>query len=96
MPMALLEAMGYGRACIATRVGGVPQVVDDGRNGVLVDSLDYERIGGAIVFLLENREVAEEIGKAARLKVRDDFAPAKNIERLSMLYEKLTREKTKR
>lgn len=96
MPMALLEAMGYGRACIATRVGGVPQVVDDGRNGVLVDSLDYERIGGAIVSLLENREVAEEIGKAARLKVRDDFAPAKNIERLSMLYEKFTREKTKR
>ena len=88
--MALLEAMGYGRACIATRVGGVPQVVDDGRDGILVDPLDYEKIGGAIVSLLENREVTEEIGKAARLKVRGDFAPAKNIERLSMLYEKLT------
>ena len=94
--MALLEAMGYGRACIATRVGGVPQVVDDGRDGVLVDSLDYERIGGAIVSLLENREFAEGIGKAARLKVRGDFAPFRSIERLSMLYEKLTRKRANR
>lgn len=96
MPMALLEAMGYGRACIATRVGGVPQVVDDGSDGIIVDPLDYERIGGAIVSLLDNREAIEEIGKAARLKVMDDFAPAKSIEKLSMLYEKLARKTANR
>ncbi len=91
MPMALLEAMGYGRACIATRVGGVPQVVKSGLDGILVDSLDYNGIAKATVSLFDSRTGAERIGKAARAKVLSDFSPERNLEKLDEIYTSLMR-----
>lgn len=86
MPMALLEAMGYGRACVATRVGGVPQVVEDRRSGLLVDALDQEGIAGAISLFLDHPDEAKRLGSAARAKVLADFNPQKNLDRLTDLY----------
>lgn len=86
MPMALLEAMGYGRACIATRVGGVPQVVDDGRDGILVESLDDKGIANAVISLLNRFDDARSLGLAAREKVQSRFCPQKNLALLSRIY----------
>lgn len=89
MPMALLEAMGYGRACVATRVGGVPRVIEDGRDGVLVDSLDHSGIAKAIVLLLGQRTKAERVAAAARARVLSDFSPDTNLSQLDAIYSSL-------
>lgn len=86
MPMALLEAMGYGRACIATRVGGVPQVLNDGRDGILVEPLDDKGIANAVISLLNRIDDARSLGLAAREKVQSRFCPQKNLELLSRIY----------
>lgn len=95
MPMALLEAMGYGRACIATRVGGVPQVLEDGYDGALVDSLDHGGIARAITVLLGRRMTAERIGAAARTKVLSDFSPETNLRQLGDIYAGLMKKRYK-
>lgn len=86
MPMALLEAMGYGRACIATRVGGVPQVANDGRDGILVEPLDDKGIANAVISLLNRIDDARSLGLAAREKVQSRFCPQENLELLSRIY----------
>lgn len=86
MPMALLEAMGYGRACVATRVGGVPQVVEDGVDGLLVNPGDSESIARAITSLFGCHDRAERIGTAAREKIIEEFSPEKNLEKLGEIY----------
>ncbi len=63
-----LEAMAAGKAVIATRVGGVPDVVHDGQNGLLVPPSDASALGGAIESLLRDRGDAHRLGAAgARL-----------------------------
>jgi glycosyltransferase involved in cell wall biosynthesis len=66
LPVALLEAMAWGRAIVATRVGGVPDVVADGREAVLVPPGDAEALAAAISALLADSERCRALGQAAR------------------------------
>ena len=65
-PVALLEAMAGGRACIATRIPGPLDVVDDGRNGRLVPYGDAVALAGAIRDLTSSAQLRREMGAAAR------------------------------
>ena len=60
------EAMAYGRPVVATRVGGLPDVVADGETGMLVLPRDPAGLRAVVVTLLENRELRERLGRAAR------------------------------
>ncbi|HEY3821371.1 MAG TPA: glycosyltransferase family 4 protein [Polyangiaceae bacterium] len=66
MPNALLEGMAAGMAVIATRVGGIPDVVDDGTSGLLVEPADVEALGEALVRLAQNQGERERMAMAAR------------------------------
>lgn len=90
MPMALLEAMGYGRACVATHVGGVPQVIDSGREGLMVEACNHKAIAEAITLFLDSPDEAARFGALARSKVLEDFDLKKNLEKLNDLYMALT------
>jgi len=61
----IIESFARGRAVIATRVGGIPDLVRDGATGVLVESGDVEGLARAMVALLADRERAEQLGAAA-------------------------------
>ena len=61
-----LEALARGRAVIGGRAAGIPDVVQDGRNGVLVDPEDPAELADAIVRLLSDRTLAERLGAKAR------------------------------
>ncbi|MBR5115831.1 MAG: glycosyltransferase family 4 protein, partial [Lachnospiraceae bacterium] len=54
MPMSLLEAMGHGLSCIATDVGGIPQVIRNGENGILIRPKDPDAIASALIPLLKD------------------------------------------
>ena len=65
MPISLLEAMAAGRPCIASCVGGVPEVVRDGENGLLVPPADAAALADAIQRLLSNASLCTSLGRRA-------------------------------
>lgn len=90
LPVALLEAMAWGRAIVATRVGGVPDVVTDGEDAALVDPGDPRALAAAIRDLIDDPERRARLGCAARRR-----AEALNEDevcgRLDRLYRELVR-----
>jgi glycosyltransferase involved in cell wall biosynthesis len=72
---AVLEWMAAGRAVVASRVGGIPDLVDDGVTGLLVPPGDAAALAGALESLLAAPERAEEMGRAARVRWEELFSP---------------------
>ena len=73
LPIALLEAMASSRAVLCTRVGGIPDVVQDGVNGVLIDAGDVEALREGIESLLAQPQHRAELGREARATVIERF-----------------------
>lgn len=70
LPMALLEAMAWGRAIVATAVGGVPDVLTDGEDGVIVPPADPAALARALARLGGDANLRERLGTAARERAR--------------------------
>jgi glycosyltransferase involved in cell wall biosynthesis len=88
MPMSLLEAMAWGLPAIATAVGGVPEVIDNHVNGLLVPAGDIEALAGAITCLLEEPRLRERLGVAARESIATRFSLGTTVERLIAIYQR--------
>jgi len=80
--LSIVEAMAQGKPVIATRSGGVPEVIDDGRTGVLVPPGDAPALADAIIRLLRDPEAAMAIGRAAREAVRERFSIEASAQRI--------------
>lgn len=89
MPLALLEAMRAGRAVVATRVGGVPEVVHDDDNGVLVEPADAEALAEALAALAAAPARRAELGARARATVEGTYTEERYISALAELYRDL-------
>ena len=88
MPMSLLEAMSWGMAVIATPVGGIPQLVENEVNGLLVAPGDIDGLAVAIRRLLEDTALRERIGAAARVTVETGFSLNEALAKLSGIYDR--------
>ena len=80
LPMILLEAMAVGRPTIATDVGGVSEVVEDGRTGILVPPGDVRAVAAAICTLADNRDLAKAFGEAGQRRQRKLFAAERMVD----------------
>ncbi len=89
MPNAVLEAMACEKAVIATPVGGVVDVVEDGKNGVLVNVNDAESLAESILQLLSQPENRRAISRSAREAVVRQFTPEKELEANLQVYKSL-------
>jgi glycosyltransferase involved in cell wall biosynthesis len=69
-PVVILEAMACGLPIVATRVGGVPDIIEDGVNGCLVESGDFLGLAKKILFLLKNPLLKNLLSKNNRIKVQ--------------------------
>ena len=69
-PMALLEAMAAGKACVASGVGGVPELIENGKTGLLVRPGNPGELARAMGRLLKEGKLRERLGRAAREKAR--------------------------
>lgn len=70
MPMSVIEAMAAGLAVVTTSVGGIPELVEDGADGLLFAPGEVEDLAGKILVLLENRDLRLNLGRKARRKAR--------------------------
>ena len=71
MGTVLLEAMWVGVPIVASRTGGIPDIIDDGVNGLLVVPGDPQMLASAIDRLLADPELARRLGEVARERARD-------------------------
>jgi len=85
LPMAMLEAMAYGKALIVSPVGGIPEFVSDGQEGFLVPPDDIGAISRAIATLAENPELWAQMGRAARARV-EPLDVKRYMERMVEIY----------
>lgn len=87
--LSALEAMASGTTVVATRVGGVPEVVEDGVSGVLVDRDDRGGYAARLAELLADRPRTTEMGRAARARAEGSFDRADVVARYEQLYRQL-------
>ena len=94
IPMALLEAMAASRAVVASRVGGVPEIVEDGNEGFLVESMDVNGLAEKCLRLIQSPELAQKMGQAARARVERNFSAENMAHQVALLYKELVESKS--
>lgn len=86
LPVSLLEAMSWQIPVISTRVGGIPEQVREGVDGLLIDAGDRDALSSSIVELAQNAELRHTMGTAARDQVERNFSKLVVLPRLEELY----------
>lgn len=72
-PFAVLEALATGLPVVTTWVGGIPETIESGKNGFLVEPFNVKQFSDRILFLLEHPSEAEEMGRRARKTIVDQY-----------------------
>ena len=88
-PVSVLEAMAYQCGIVATRVGGIPQMIEQEQTGLLIEPKDPEGLKSALEKLLSDPELCERLGKNARAKVQKEFSIEKSLQELIKIYQQL-------
>jgi glycosyltransferase involved in cell wall biosynthesis len=89
LPIVVLEAMAAGLPVIATRVGGVPEIVDHEKTGLLVEPGSEGALYSALEHLICDADLREHLARAGRARVASDFTIERMVERIEGLYEEL-------
>jgi len=82
----IAEAMSSSRPMVATRVGGIPELVEDGKTGFLAERADAQAIADRILKLVADPELRKRMGRAGREVARERFDLVRNVERVAGLY----------
>ncbi|MCR4429030.1 MAG: glycosyltransferase family 4 protein [Caldiserica bacterium] len=86
LPVTLLEAMALKKPVVATRVGGVPEVVKDGVTGFLVPSGDSQGFSRVLISLFKNHDLMREMGERGRKWVEENFSLSTMAEKTDKVY----------
>ena len=92
-PNAILEAMAMGKPVVATNVGGIPEVVEEGQTGFLVPPRDPKAIADRVLSLCRDSARRLQMGRAARARVEDNFTVQSVSARLEGIYVRSLRER---
>jgi glycosyltransferase involved in cell wall biosynthesis len=93
LPLSLVLAMGAGLPVVATRVAGIPEIVKDDENGLLVPPADSAALGAALARVVGNDRLRARLGQAARAFVRPRFGIDGYVRSVTALYDRLLAEK---
>ncbi|HIU63728.1 MAG TPA: glycosyltransferase family 4 protein [Candidatus Avacidaminococcus intestinavium] len=87
--LALAEGMAVGKPVVAYQVGGVPELVSDGKNGFLVEIYDEENLFNKLKFLADNPEQAQEMGLNGQRDIREKFSSAMMVKNIVEIYDEV-------
>jgi glycosyltransferase involved in cell wall biosynthesis len=87
-PMSVLEAFAYGKPVLGARIGGVPELIDDGRDGLLFESGNVDDLAEKIRYIISHKDKLPEMGKRAREKIEEKYHSALYYKRLMDVYDK--------
>jgi glycosyltransferase involved in cell wall biosynthesis len=85
MPLALIEAMMVGKACVAANIGGIPEMIDDGETGFLIDPTNPSELCDRLARLAASESLRSRIGDRARAVAMHRFS----LEAMCDSYEEL-------
>lgn len=88
---SLLDAMACRRAIVGTRTGGIPEVVDEGTTGLLVEPRDARHLAEAIVRLLQDASLRNQMAEAGYARVRERFTVERMVAETAAVYARLAR-----
>ena len=86
VPVVLMKAMAMELPCVATRITGIPEIIEDGIDGLLVPPGSVEHLAEAIERLADDEALARRLGAAGRAKVRARYDLGRNAERLCEVF----------
>jgi len=93
LPISILEAMALRKPVIATAVGGTPEIIQDGRTGILVPPHDSAQLGSAIRTLFADTKLRTRLAVAGRKRVQAEFSARAMVERTVSVYDELLQPK---
>ncbi|MFA5032817.1 MAG: glycosyltransferase family 4 protein [bacterium] len=89
-PVSILEAMSCGLTVLASNVGGIPDIIEDGKIGWLIDNLDEkDKIINKLRTIIEDTKMLESVGKKGRENIIKDFSEDKIAEKIKGIYTKI-------
>lgn len=86
IPVVLMEAMAMGVPCVTTRITGIPELIEDGRDGLLVAPSDIDGLVAAIERLIDDPALYERLASAGRQRIVADYDLARNVDRLAEVF----------
>lgn len=86
-PLSVLEPMACGTPVVASAIGGIPELVRDGVDGLLVEPGSVGSLAAALRALAADEKAARDMGAAARGRVREEFSPGRHIDALLHTYD---------
>ena len=89
--LSILEAMCFGCPSVSTRVGGIPEVVEDNESGLLVPAGDVAALAKALESLIHDQPRRNGLGRAAQARARERFSAEVIVPRYEALYRRLCR-----
>lgn len=89
LPLNILEAMAQGKPVVATSVGGIPEVVQEGKNGFLVPAKSPDKLADRMITLLDNDKLRHELGVNALKHCQQSFLAPVSVSKLVKLYNEL-------
>ena len=90
-PMAIIEAMFHAKPIIAPRIGGIPEIVDDGITGLLFEPGSTEALTEKVRYLWCRPELCQRMGQAGREKALREYSPQEHYKRLMVIYREAMR-----
>jgi glycosyltransferase involved in cell wall biosynthesis len=89
VPLAICEGMAAGLPIVASEVGGLPEILDHGANGILVPGLAHDRFAAEVVRLVDDPRQATEFGIRARRFIENDYSLRTAIRNVEATYREL-------
>ena len=86
LPVVLMEAMAMEIPCVTTYIAGIPELIRDGEDGLLVPASDLDALVIALANLMDDAELRQRLGKSGRARVREHYDLRRNVERLAAIF----------